>query len=107
MELDRFQVHQSLEGRVACMGSPRAYVVDEFVAVKALWNHSEPQLSTAWSQRIQSKVVIFTRFQQTSICRKIWFGTRGSEVQILSSPTNIIYNLQTRDPHPLVLAQML
>ena len=36
------------------------------------------------SQRIQSKTVIFTRFQQISISGRIRFGTRGSEVQILS-----------------------
>jgi len=58
--------------------------VVEIVAVKALQNHSEPQLSIAWPQSIQSKTVIFTRFQHTSTIRKIWFGTRGSEVQILS-----------------------
>jgi len=63
--------------------SNQARVV-EIVAVKALWNYSEPQLSTAWPQLIQSKTVIFTRFQHTSTSREIWFGTRGSEVQILS-----------------------
>src|SRR5580658_426408 len=58
--------------------------VVEIVAVKALWNYSEPQLSIAWPQRVQSKTVNFTRFQHTSTSCKIWFGTRGSEVQILS-----------------------
>jgi hypothetical protein len=29
--------------------------VVEIVALKALWDNSEPQLSTAWPQRIQSK----------------------------------------------------
>jgi hypothetical protein len=52
--------------------------VVEIVAVKALGNHSEPQLSIAWPQRIQSKTAIFTRFQQTSISHRIWFGTRFS-----------------------------
>src|ERR1017187_1326993 len=61
----------------------RADVV-EIVAVKALWNHSEPQHSIAWLQLIQSTTVIFTRSQQISTGSKIWFGTRGSEVQILS-----------------------
>src|SRR5580658_6189193 len=58
--------------------------VVEIVAVKAFWNDSEPQLSVTWPQRIQSKTVNFARFQRTSTSRKIWFGTRGSEVQILS-----------------------
>ena len=61
----------------------RATVVD-FVAVKAPKNHLEPQLSIRWPQRIQSKAVIFYRFQQISINGRIGFGTRGSEVQILS-----------------------
>jgi hypothetical protein len=39
--------------------SDAAYVV-EIVAVKALRNYTEPQLSTAWLQRVQSKTVIFT-----------------------------------------------
>src|ERR1039458_4043752 len=42
--------------------SSRADVV-EFVAVKALQNDAKPQTSIAWPQRIQSKTVIFTRFQ--------------------------------------------
>jgi hypothetical protein len=37
--------------------------VVEFVAAKALKNNSEPQLSIAWPQRIQSKAVIFRRSQ--------------------------------------------
>src|ERR1019366_3181126 len=61
----------------------RADVV-EIIAVNALWNHSEPQHSIAWLQLIQSTTVIFTRSQQISTGSKIWFGTRGSEVQILS-----------------------
>jgi hypothetical protein len=41
----------------------RFLTVVEFVAAKALWNNSEPQLSIAWPQRIQSKVFKFTQFQ--------------------------------------------
>src|ERR1700694_2289625 len=52
--------------------------VVEIVAAKALWNHSEPQLSIMCPQHIQSKVVIFTQFQQVSTSRRIWFGTRFS-----------------------------
>ena len=50
--------------------------VVEIVAVKALWNHSEPQLFTRWPQHIQSKAVIFFGFQYVSTSRWIWFGTR-------------------------------
>jgi hypothetical protein len=56
--------------------SPTPIVVVEIVAVKALWNHSEPQCSIRRPQRIQSKSLIFTQFQQISTCRRIWFGTR-------------------------------
>jgi hypothetical protein len=46
-------------------GSASGFWIDpqdvvEIVAVKAHWNHSEPQFSTEWPQRIQSKVVIFS-----------------------------------------------
>jgi hypothetical protein len=58
--------------------------VVEIVAVKALMISSEPQPSITRSQHIQSKAVNLTRFQQTSINGKNQFGTRGSEVQILS-----------------------
>ena len=43
-------------------------VVDS-VAVKAFWNHSEPQLSTTRLQIIQYKIVKIMRFQQISITR--------------------------------------
>ena len=62
---------------------PQGDVV-ETVTVKAPQNYAEPQLAIAFLQRVQSKTVNFTRFQHTSISREIWFGTRGSEVQILS-----------------------
>jgi hypothetical protein len=55
--------------------SSRADVV-EFVAARALQNNAEPQRSISWPQRIQSKAVKITRFQQTSISPEIWFGTR-------------------------------
>ena len=58
--------------------------VDEIVAVRALRNSTKPQLSTTSRQQTQSKSVIFTRFQLASTSSKNWFGTRGSEVQILS-----------------------
>jgi hypothetical protein len=52
--------------------------VVEIVAVKALKIYSEPQLLRAWPQRVRSKSLIFTRFQQTSTSREIWFGTTVS-----------------------------
>src|ERR1700691_5290202 len=59
-------------------------MIVEIVAVKALWNTSEPQLSIAWPQRIQSKAVIFhsisTRFNKPQELVR----DQGSEVQILS-----------------------
>jgi hypothetical protein len=69
----------------------RAAVV-EIVAAKALWNHSEPQFSTAWPQRIQSKPVNRTRFQHTSTRRKIWFGSRVSA--FLKACKSAIYKAQ-------------
>jgi hypothetical protein len=42
----------------------KSVAVVEIVAVKALWNYSKPQLSIRCPQRIQSKAVNFTRFQQ-------------------------------------------
>ena len=62
--------------------------VVEIAAVKALCNYSEPQLSIAWPQRIQSKTVNLTRFQQTSINAGIWFGTR---VSTICKPCRISY----------------
>jgi hypothetical protein len=35
--------------------------VDEIVAAKALWNHSEPQLSTAWPQHSKRQFDILER----------------------------------------------
>ncbi len=61
-----------------------SWIVVEIVAVKALWNNTKPQFSISRLQRIQSKLLIITRFQRDSTSRRIWFGTRGSEVQILS-----------------------
>jgi hypothetical protein len=50
--------------------------VVEYVAAKALRNISEPHLSRAWPQHIQSKTIKLTRFQHISIIAKNWFGTR-------------------------------
>ena len=53
-------------------------------ALQALRNNTEPQHSTTRLQIIQYKTVKNNEFQQISITSRIWFGTRGSEVQILS-----------------------
>ena len=42
------------------------------------------QLSTSRSQQVQHQSLRNNKFQQDSISAGIWFGTRGSEVQILS-----------------------
>src|ERR1035437_6576835 len=76
--------------------SPTPIVVVEIVAVKALWNHSEPQCSIRRPQRIQSKSLIFTQFQQISTSRRIWFGTRFSTQNFLHR----INKLQPRDVEP-------
>jgi hypothetical protein len=57
---------QSDELRMESIYGQRRGVVD-FVAVKASKSNIEPQLSIRWPQRIQSKTVISTQFQQTSI----------------------------------------
>jgi hypothetical protein len=75
MEIEMERSGFSLLEVAPAVGSLSTHVV-EIVAVKALWNNSELQLSTAWAQRIQSKAVKFVRFQQTSVSSKNWFGTR-------------------------------
>ena len=60
------------------------FAVVRIVAVKAartLKNQSAPNLRL---QIYQSKAVAICRFQWFSIIACTWFGTRGSEVQILS-----------------------
>jgi len=64
-------------------GSPHATVV-EIEAEKASKINKFQQASTSSPQRIQPKAVGIRRKQQISITGGIWFGTRGSEVQILS-----------------------
>ena len=77
-------VRTNLGGRLVFInriGGRVAPIVVEIAAVKASGNKSEPQLSIAWPQRIQSKAVILTRFQQTSINGKSWFGTMFSTLR--------------------------
>jgi hypothetical protein len=58
--------------------------VVENVAVEASENITKPQHSAVPLQAIQSKSLNRTVFLENSIRPLIWFGTRGSEVQILS-----------------------
>jgi hypothetical protein len=57
--LTSYEVNEEGRERLPC----RSAAVVEIVAVKALWNRSEPKLSTALPQRIQLKAFIFTQFQ--------------------------------------------
>jgi hypothetical protein len=58
--------------------------VDDFVSVKASDFNKLQQLSASGPQQVQYQSFKNIDFQQTSIRVGIWFGTRGSEVQILS-----------------------
>src|ERR1035441_7750963 len=58
--------------------------VGNFVTAKAPENHKIQQLSTSGMQQVQYQSLRINRFQQLSPSDGIWFGTRGSEVQILS-----------------------
>src|SRR5205823_11600279 len=58
--------------------------VDDFVAAKAPDFHRIQQLSTSGAETVQHESVTNNKFQPISIIHGSWFGTRGSEVQILS-----------------------
>jgi S1-C subfamily serine protease len=64
------------EGKIA--------TVVEIVTVKASKNLKLQQISTTGTQQVPYQSVTNLNFQQISITYGIWFGTRGSEVQILS-----------------------
>src|SRR6478672_12990596 len=57
-----------------------------FCAEKASNFNKSQQLSTSGVQQVQYQSVRNNKFQQVSIRVGICFGTRGSEVQILSPP---------------------
>src|SRR5690242_9624170 len=65
------------------MGSPHASV-DDFASVKAHDSNGVQQFSISSPQQVQQQSLGSRRFLQVSIMVGIWFGTRGSEVQILS-----------------------
>jgi hypothetical protein len=79
--------------------------VVEIVTVIASWNNSKPQLSTIRPQLVQYKTVNFTRFQHISTNAEKWFGTRESEVHILSSRP-YFQSLANQRSDPLGLAQV-
>jgi hypothetical protein len=56
----------------------------DFVAVRTSMNHKVRQLSTSGSPQVQYQAHKNNKPPQISIGAGIWFGTRGSEVQILS-----------------------
>ncbi len=58
--------------------------VVEVATVKALRSNEVQRITKGRPQSIQNKAVANCSFQQASIIDWNWFGTRGSEVQILS-----------------------
>jgi hypothetical protein len=73
--------------------------VVDFVAVAPLQFTAVHHVSTRGFQTAQNKSLGITEFQQISTSIEIWFGTRGSEVQILS-PRPIIFKHLYRQPKP-------
>ena len=73
-------------------GSRSDPTVDDFVAVKASKSHKVQRTSTSGPQQVQYQSVKNYKIPQRSIGDRIWFGTRGSEVQILS-PRPFIFKL--------------
>jgi hypothetical protein len=58
--------------------------VDNFEAVKAFRNNKLQQLSTSGGQTLQQQSLRNNKFQQVPTETGIWFGTRGSGIQIPS-----------------------
>jgi hypothetical protein len=71
--------------------------VDEFEVAKASNFNKSQQLSTSGVQQVQYQSVKNNKFQQVSIRIGIWFGTRGSEVQILSPRPIHSFQFQTAE----------
>jgi hypothetical protein len=89
-------------GHANCLnGGVRFYLtVDDFVAAKAPDSHRIQQFSTSSTQTVQHEPVTNNKFQQISITLRIWFGTRGSEVQILSPGPIVSKFSYLRGPRP-------
>src|SRR6266849_6897249 len=72
-----------------------------FCAVKASGFNKSQQLSTSGSQQVQHQSVTNSKFQHISTSIGIWFGTRGSEVQILSPrPLSNAHDLKALQEYP-------
>jgi hypothetical protein len=84
--------------------------VGKNVTVKASNFNKAQQLSTNDLQQVQYQSLKNRKFQQSSISSGIWFGTRGSEVQILS-PRPFIFrdlrHLEKIKTDHLILTQVL
>jgi hypothetical protein len=80
--------------------------VDDFVMVAPLQITTFHQVSTKWLQLVQHQSLENTAFQQISTSIEIWFGSWGSEVQILS-PRPIISNYLRLQRIPLKPAHLV
>ena len=65
----------------ACLGMQ---AVGDFVSVESSKINKAQQVSTSGSQQVPQRSLGTNKIQQVSIVAETWFGTRGSEVQILS-----------------------
>jgi len=89
-------IFECLEDRVQCVGKPSCFGKGvsphsdcrRFCAEKASNFNKSQQLSPSGSQQFQYQSIKSNQFQQSSLGICLWFGTRGSEVQILSPPTH-------------------
>jgi len=86
-----------------------AQAVGKNVAAKAASFNKLQQLSTSGLQQVQYQPVANSKVQQGSISPGTWFGTRGSEVQILSPRPfyfHWLMRIQNLNPDPLGLHQV-
>ena len=85
--------------------------VDDFVAAGAHEFNRVQQISTTRHQQVPQQSLGNNKILQVSITTEIWFGTRGSEVQILSPRPIVSNHLQqtarARKPTHRVLQQVL
>jgi len=65
--------------------------VDDFETVRSAELNRALQLSTRGLQQLQKQSLRNCKILQLSESLKIWFGTRGSEVQILSPRPIILH----------------
>ena len=71
------------------------------MTLKASNFNKSQQLSTNGTQQVQYQLFRSPKFQQASISVETWFGTRGSEVQILSPrPIQIALDFKSLQAYP-------